>query len=265
MHDEKEILLTRMFAGRYCKKRKNIGYESINLFRNDNDENYIFVTSYGTVGSGHGNIEDILLVTWESIGTMKIMAKAVGITPLMDFSTQTKKENKTEKSERLYREYFNYIKDKNIKYGGVSLDCIYVDNISMEGKKEENAIRLTYKVEQVLYPKQSLYIQTAQKETKKENSIFIGDVNFPKSSLQWTYAEYSRAYNELKKAIENPKLWENENKTPKIPVEFDKESFFNDFLKPMQNKVSEKCAGNFKKNYERFLESISEKNKCSKT
>ena len=39
----KEILLNRMYAGNYLNDDYNIGHEVINLFKDDNGRNYIYV------------------------------------------------------------------------------------------------------------------------------------------------------------------------------------------------------------------------------
>ena len=44
-----EILINQLFAGSYLQEGTNIGHEIINIFRDDNDENYLFITPYGNV------------------------------------------------------------------------------------------------------------------------------------------------------------------------------------------------------------------------
>ena len=41
----KEIVLNLMYNGRYLKDDNNIGYEIINLYKSDSDENYIYLFS----------------------------------------------------------------------------------------------------------------------------------------------------------------------------------------------------------------------------
>ena len=50
-----EILINQLFAGAYLQEGTNIGHEVINLFRDDNDENYLYITPMGNV-KGH-NVE----------------------------------------------------------------------------------------------------------------------------------------------------------------------------------------------------------------
>ncbi len=54
-----EILINQLFAGSYLQEGTNIGHEIINIFRDDNDENYLFITPYGNV-NGH-DVDKVLL------------------------------------------------------------------------------------------------------------------------------------------------------------------------------------------------------------
>lgn len=56
----KEILINQLFAGGYLLEGENIGHEVINLFKDDNGNNNLFVTKSGSV-KGH-DIECILFV-----------------------------------------------------------------------------------------------------------------------------------------------------------------------------------------------------------
>ena len=55
-----EILINQLFAGSYLQEGTNIGHEIINIFRDDNDENYLFITPYGNV-NGH-DVDKVLFV-----------------------------------------------------------------------------------------------------------------------------------------------------------------------------------------------------------
>ena len=46
-----EILINQLFAGAYLQEGTNIGHEVINLFRDDNDENYLYITPMRNDGS----------------------------------------------------------------------------------------------------------------------------------------------------------------------------------------------------------------------
>ena len=73
-----EILINQLFAGAYLQEGTNIGHEVINLFRDDNDENYLYITPMGNV-KGH-NVDKVLFV--QNIAgreTMEIVMKAEGL------------------------------------------------------------------------------------------------------------------------------------------------------------------------------------------
>ena len=57
LEDMKEILLNRMYVGRFLEN--NIGHEVINLFKDDNGSNYIYINPYGQLDKKHNEIESI--------------------------------------------------------------------------------------------------------------------------------------------------------------------------------------------------------------
>ena len=75
---EKEILLNIMYNGDYLmSENKNIGHEIINLFQDDNGNNYIYVLPYGCMAKEHNDkIETILLVKRHNASLLEILAKA---------------------------------------------------------------------------------------------------------------------------------------------------------------------------------------------
>lgn len=68
----KEILFNRMYKGEYAKE----GHEVINLFKADDDKNYVYINRTGKLGAGHNEIENILLVQGINYKTLEIIAKA---------------------------------------------------------------------------------------------------------------------------------------------------------------------------------------------
>ena len=55
-----EKLINQLFAGAYLQEGTNIGHEVINLFRDDNDENYLYITPMGNV-KGH-NVDKLIFL-----------------------------------------------------------------------------------------------------------------------------------------------------------------------------------------------------------
>lgn len=56
----KEILINQLFAGAYLSEATNIGHEVINLFKDDNDNNYLFITPHGKI-NGH-DVDKVVFV-----------------------------------------------------------------------------------------------------------------------------------------------------------------------------------------------------------
>lgn len=66
-----------MYAGSYLDEDENIGHEVINLFRDDNGSNYIYINHYGDINAkSNDSVEAILLVKHVEKGVLEVVAKA---------------------------------------------------------------------------------------------------------------------------------------------------------------------------------------------
>lgn len=73
-----EIIINRMFSGDYLEDEENIGHEIINLYKDDNGNNYIYLLAGGDYKQDHANneIDGILLVRGISANCVEVLAKA---------------------------------------------------------------------------------------------------------------------------------------------------------------------------------------------
>lgn len=73
-----EIIINRMFSGNYLENEDNIGHEIINLYKDDNGNNYIYLLAGGDYKQDHANneIDGILLVRGISANCVEVLAKA---------------------------------------------------------------------------------------------------------------------------------------------------------------------------------------------
>ena len=108
-----------MYVGRFLEN--NIGHEVINLFKDDNSSNYIYINPYGQLDKKHNEIESILLVRGINATTVEIIAKAVGLIPILNNALPRDTANKIQK---------DYIRENKVTYDGVLLDEIYYQNES---------------------------------------------------------------------------------------------------------------------------------------
>lgn len=88
-----------MFSGNYLENEDNIGHEIINLYKDDNGKNYIYLLSGGDYQKNRANndIQGILLVRGISANCVEVIAKATGIKKVFDptDSNVIKKNGKT--------------------------------------------------------------------------------------------------------------------------------------------------------------------------
>lgn len=76
-----EILINQLFAGSYLSEGEYIGHEIINLFQDDDGNNYLFITKNGIV-KNH-DVESVVFVqNIKARETMEVIMKAVGLTPV---------------------------------------------------------------------------------------------------------------------------------------------------------------------------------------
>lgn len=146
-----EILINQLFAGSYLEEGSNIGHEVINLFRDDNDDNYLFITPSGIV-NGH-NVERVLFVqNIKGNKTMEVVMKAEGL-------------HETTGDEI-----------KQIFYSGVNIVDIFKKNL-YHGELDATSIDImaTYRADKVLFPKKDKRIiitVDSTYEAEDDNSVF---------------------------------------------------------------------------------------------
>jgi hypothetical protein len=199
-----EILVNQLFAGSYLQEGTNIGHEVINLFSDDNSENYLFITPSGKV-NGH-DVDTVLFVqNIKAKETMEVVMKAEGLSKISEDESQ------------------------KIFYAGVNIVDIFKKN-RYHGETESTGIDImaTYRAERVRFPKKEKRIiitVDANYVDKDENAIVIYlDSNKRKivGQSMRTYLSkesYGEVYNKIEKLLENESLWEENNSTQKMVSE----------------------------------------------
>ena len=192
----KEILFNRMYAGKFATE----GHEVINLFKADDGKNYVYINHTGRLGSGHDEIENILLVQGVTTKTLEIIAKAKVVQSVWNMPDE----------ERLK-------KQGQVTYGGVALKEIF--------NEDSDYPYISFEVEKVIYPKEKTYI-TIDKDFNKSNGYIVWLPNennaiqkLAGQSLHSFFPEIgnkSEAYNILYDLINDESKWEKENRTEMI-------------------------------------------------
>lgn len=228
----KEILLNRMYVGTYLED--NIGHEVINLFKADNEKNYIYINPYGQLDKKHSDIESILLVRGINANTVEIIAKCEKPIPILNNALPRNTANALQRK---------YIYENRIEYDGVPLDKIFEDNYF---KSKDDVVYISFEVSKVLYPKTKIYLTTDENCKLYGEKIFFSDINFPKQALHWTYDEDSNAYKIISDLLKKSGIWNLENETKKIidikTITFQNSDF--NFLKLIRKEYDELCYSN---------------------
>ncbi len=213
----KEILLNIMGTGEYLDD--NLGHEIINLFRDDDGHNNIYVLPYGTFDAKHKDrIEVILLAQRVGDDCVQILAKAWRLNQTIDLSLDV--ESLTKQQE---------VFCSQISYGGTPLPQIFSGNRTNASKNA--LVFVSFQAGEFRMASKRIFI-TDKREKADDKSIFFIPKNLPKSSPKSYYAKdetgdqdntldiqgKSSSYDVLYALIQDPKLWEAENRTEKVNV-----------------------------------------------
>ena len=189
----KEILINQLFAGKYLDEGENIGHEVINLFKDDDGRNNLYITPSGFV-SGH-DIKYVFFVRNTSKRTtveVISMAKGIQVIPIED--------------------------NKYIRYAGVSLDRIFNGNL-YHGQSDISKQHVTYRAENVYIPRKPIYI-TIDNCFSSEDYVLRLDTSKQVIIPQGMRTYFSEtddaiAYSQLESIIMNEGLWDD-NSTEKL-------------------------------------------------
>lgn len=198
------IILNRMYAGSYLDE--NIGHEVINLFKDDNGSNYIYINHNGKINKkSNDSVKAILLVKYVEPGVLEVVAKAENLQQIYYDENNYKEE---------INKQIEYIKKHQITYGDVLLSDIYKD-----GNTE---LLITFKTDKLRTVKKPVFIiEDESKCYKYENYYFLSEKHFSSQSLKMYYFEdeFPKDYAEFIKLLNDSTIWNEEDTTTKIDLD----------------------------------------------
>ena len=193
-----EILINQLFAGSYLNEGANIGHEVINLFKDDNGQNYLYITPSGKVDSGHPVKSVIFVHNVEGKTTVEVIAKAESLHPI-DLAPE------------------------NVKYANTLISDIFSDNI-YHGESDPG-IFCTYRTDKIRLPKKNTRILLTINDEFKPNDDTIRLIRLHSNSKAisnqsgrkyYSALEDYDAYAELQSMLDNDSYWEDDNTTEKL-------------------------------------------------
>lgn len=215
-----EIVLNRLFAGSFLDD--HIGHEIVNLYKDDNGENYLYIQPYGTYHREHaGKFGYVLLVRGISgKQTVEVLGLATGLTELYDPSLT---------AVAMWREHEKYLIKEKVSYGGMPIMDIF-------DRSKENAevqpVYLSMKAEKVMRPSKKVYIvykDGAGVDDHDAVSIKLRHTNQAKCSLKQYFTEQDEDYLLIKDLIGRKDLWaiDTERVEDNAQSEIEEDSFWN--------------------------------------
>ncbi len=190
----KEILINQLFAGNYLDEGKNIGHEIINLFKDDDGHNNLYITP-----SGHVNGHDVEYVLFVRNISARRTVEVIGLGKGLD---------KVPEEEM-----------RNIKYAGVTIRQIFNNNL-YHGDVDESSPNVTFRANSFCVPTQPIYITL---DGEDYSDIYVEKLSSEKQVIipqgmrsYFSDASDPIAYSQLMNLIEKKDLWKKENSTEKL-------------------------------------------------
>ncbi|MBR2658896.1 PD-(D/E)XK nuclease family protein [Candidatus Saccharibacteria bacterium] len=187
-NDEKFFIINKMYAGSYLDENdsQNIGHEVINLFSDDNGDNYIYINPSGIIAPKYNDkVEYVFLTKQYDRGCQEVL----GVAKVGQQLIRKPEKKDDEPIEQQAAEYKN-----KVKYYGQSLTRIFKNNTYNGGEDGyfDNPV-LTFKTEEFYLPKQDRRILIAEKDSSiQEDGATIcrlSDYNFGHQSLRFYFSD----------------------------------------------------------------------------
>ena len=217
-----EILINKLFAGKYLDEGENIGHEVINLFKDDDGYNNLFITPNGNVHDHE--IESIIFVRNTSAGrTVEVIGRADKI-----YSISTEEM-------------------QQIKYGGVLIDQIFKNN-TYRGEIDTFSEHVTFRAGSFRLPSRRVFI-TIDDDFSPDEYVIRLDSNrkvIIPQGMRMYYSEDkdSNAYRQLKDFLLSDDLWEKDNTTEKLFVDGNAQNVAPSFLEVIRKEDDENIFSN---------------------
>ncbi len=230
-----EILINRIFNGKYAKDENNIGHEIINLFKADNGSHYLYIVDSGAIAMEHNdNIDSILFVRGVGNSMLEVLAKATNLTQKAYMCSHSKNEIK-----RIHNEQIKTI--NSVTYGGIPLNKILSNNIYNGNYDGDYAIYYTFTSDNMRRPIKPLYI--SDKQSKNIDNVIVLNGNLARQSQKQYFQEntdQNSDYCKLNKMIYNSDFWEENDSFEKVDVS--KHSKENDYFMKIIKKEYDELA-----------------------
>lgn len=194
-----EIVLNRMFAGSFLDD--HIGHEIVNLYKDDQGRNYVYIQPYGTFSREHqARIEHVLLVRGvEGKHSVQVLGLATGLKDLYDSSLS---------AEAMWKAHEQYIRKQGISYNGTSVLDIFDRKLE---KADTQPVYFSMTAERVLRPNRPVYLVYGDDNPIVDKTAVVYNLKAgqPKCSLKQYFCKENGAqdYDTLTSLIERKDLW----------------------------------------------------------
>jgi len=195
-----EIVLNKMFCGSYLND--NIGHEIINMYKDDNGDNYIYIQPYGTYSAQHyGRIKYVMLTrSVEGRFALEVIGLA-----MIDKDLYNPNENMS------HTRPLQATLSSAISYMGESLTDIFSEN-SINVRQDVN---VTMHAQWVRRPSKKVFlafdgdekVSNLRRVVSSDAIIISMQSKYAKSSMKQYFAPGADDYSKLLQLIETDDIW----------------------------------------------------------
>ena len=212
------IILNNMYTGRYIKKQGKLGHETINLFKADDNKNYIWLNSMGVCSRKGAKGSTVILVRCINSKLYKVLGKAENC-ELLDAAKISRSKKKINAAE---------LDDKTKRYNQQkTLNVTYNDKCPMDDIFEQDMFA-TFRSENVFKTKCDVYLTNDESLKDENNHVYC--LKFRIGESMRHYIEDKKKIDYLEEKLLNKKdIWDeiiNNVKNEKFNVEEPEFNFF---------------------------------------
>lgn len=209
------IVLNKMFAGSYLED--SIGHEIINLYKDDEGKNYIYIQPYGDYNACYsGRIKWVVLTrTIEGRYAVEVLARA-------EIKTDIYNPGNKDQSALC----------RKVKYGGQTLADIFKDNADNEHQQTS----ISLEASSVVRPHKKVYLAFGGEEKERILRSAVGSEalivsmtsNFARSTMKQYFTSDSADFRKLIEMLSDTSLWtiETDKISDTTAIEIREDNFF---------------------------------------
>lgn len=226
----KTIIITSMYSGGFLQNENfsaepasrytsDLGGEIINLFKTDQDENYVYINKDGIVSEEYDDTVKAVFMVRKT--NTPYLAEVVAVA-IIEKNGQIVRNKRMDggRFKNSAREIEAYLQNHQISYGGALFSDIH--HGQLDGT-------ITFKAKRILFPKSPIYLTDIRFKGKLESNYHcLTEKKLPFSAMKsyQTDVDTPQSYEMLNGLINSKELWD-EGRSSKLEINKTQGNYFN--------------------------------------